>query len=114
VRGRRRTGRRADEGVLVADCRSSWHINQTAIWAGKDGGTLTFASERPERMEGELEDFRLALVLVFECEEGAWLAVRERTNEGSCERDEVSHDQTVQEGISVARWNEIGACMGQT
>ena len=41
-------------------------------------------------MEGELEDFRLALVFVYECKEGAWLAVRERTNEGSYERDDVS------------------------
>jgi hypothetical protein len=41
-------------------------------------------------MAGEYEDLRLAFVLMFECEEGAWLGVRERTNEGSCEKDEVS------------------------
>ena len=40
-------------------------------------------------MEGELEDFRLMFVFVFECKEGVWLAVRERTNEGSCEREEL-------------------------
>ena len=90
VRARRRVGRRADEGVLVADCRSSWHVNQTTIWWVRSGATPTFASERPERIDGELEYLRLALVLVFGCEEGAWLAVRERTNEGSCETGEIS------------------------
>ena len=61
-----------------------------AIWWVRSGATPTFASKRPERIDGELEDFRLALVLVFGCEEGAWLAVRERTNEGSCETGEIS------------------------
>ena len=89
MRGRR-VGRRADEGVLVADCGSSWHVNRIAMWWVRRGAALTFASERPERIDGELEDFRLLLVLVLGCEEGAWLAVRERTNEGSCERNGVS------------------------
>ena len=53
VRGRRRVGRRADEGVLVADCGSVGMSMILHIRVVRRGGTMTFASARPERIEGE-------------------------------------------------------------
>lgn len=64
-------------------------------------------------MEGELEDFRRAVVFVFECKEGVWLAVRERTNEGSCEREGLIQIEQC-EKESRLRWNEIRAYMAPT